>query len=336
MIRWIALAAVAAGCAGDITGGDAPPTPPAPDAAAGEPAVTIASPAPGATVVRDALDPVGALAAAVDVRVDVTGPVARVEVLAGGEPVGDGTAVTAWLRADGPTTIRAVGFDAAGAEVAADEIDIVVAAPEVADCAGWLDLYGLDYEPGPDRQGVDDPVTVTTPINGVAYRYVSNSDPRTTFFMHCELAHALAKAAPILRERGVVEVADIGVYNYRCIGGGTPPDCPNGISQHAYAKAIDIAGFTTEDGTYYSVNDDWVIDPDDEPTCAAAVENDKDAFLHEIVCAMKAAGVWNIALTPNYNDAHRNHFHVDLTEGSDFIRRQIGTRAGANRAPLAD
>jgi hypothetical protein len=38
--------------------------------------------------------------------------------------------------------------------------------------------------------------------------------------------------------------------------------------------------------------------------------------------------VWNIALTPNYNAAHRDHFHVDLTAGSDFIRRMQPTDHG--------
>jgi len=44
-----------------------------------------------------------------------------------------------------------------------------------------------------------------------------------------------------------------------------------------------------------------------------------DAFLHELICTLKDAGVWNIVLTPNYNADHRDHFHVDRTQGSDFI-----------------
>jgi hypothetical protein len=191
-----------------------------------------------------------------------------------------------------------------------------------ADCLEWLDFYGVDYELGPERQGIATPVTVTTPINGIEYRYYYNDDPRATFLMDCSLAHALAKAAPIMRARDVVEVLDIGVYNYRCIGEGEPPDCPNGMSQHAYAKAIDMAGFTTSAGDYYSVEFDWVIDASDETTCDAVHDSDADAFLHDLACEMKAKGVWNIVLTPNYNAGHRNHFHVDLTTGSNFIRRE--------------
>ena len=98
--------------------------------------------------------------------------------------------------------------------------------------------------------------------------------------------------------QSTAQVTDYGVYNYRCIGGGTPPNCPNGISQHAYAMAIDLAGFTTSDGAYASVNDDWVIDPDAEETCEAPTVEGKDRFLHELICELKANDVWKIVLEP--------------------------------------
>jgi hypothetical protein len=140
-------------------------------------------------------------------------------------------------------------------------------------------------------------------------------------FADCNLINSLVNAAPFFAARDIVEVSDLGIYNFRCIGGGTPPDCPNGISQHAFATAIDLAGFTQSDGTFSSVNDDWVIDPNAEETCDAATNPGKDAFLHELICDLKGAAVWNIVLTPNYNADHRNHFHVDLTPDSDFIEK---------------
>jgi hypothetical protein len=102
-------------------------------------------------------------------------------------------------------------------------------------------------------------------------------------------------------------------------GGGEPPDCPNGISEHARGTAIDMGAFSRAGGAYYTVVDDWVVDSEGEETCAATTETDADTFLHDRVGAMHAAGVWNIALTPNYNAGHRNHFHLDLTPGEGFI-----------------
>jgi hypothetical protein len=325
---------ILSGCSGDILGGGGTGAPPdsGPDATA--PGLAFTAPASGESFTRAFLDDTGQLVAEVGVSVAVAGPIARVELSDdAGDPLGelgaDGAA-EALFATDGARTITATGFDAAGAAVATAAVDITVVAPAASDCHQWLDVYGVVWAPGPNNQGVADPITVTPPINGLPYRYVTNSGPRTSFFMDCGLALSLVKAAPILRQRGVVEVADIGVYNYRCIGEGTPPNCPSGMSQHAHANAIDLAGFTLDDGSYYSVTDDWVIDPADEATCAAATEPGPDTWMHDTICALKGAGVWNIVLTPNYNADHRSHFHVDLTPGADYIRARSLVDHGPN------
>jgi hypothetical protein len=206
--------------------------------------------------------------------------------------------------------------------------DAAVTITDPDDCHEWLDAHGVDFSPASESPGVEDPVTVYPPIAGIDYRVSWQQERRESMFMDCELARSLVLAAEYLRDRDIVEVADMGVYNYRCIGGGNPDDgCTP--SQHAFARAIDIAGFTTADETYLSVNDDWIIDSDDIPTCEASPGGDKNRLLHELICELKADGVWNIVLTPNYNAAHRDHFHVDLSEDSDFIRaRDDGVDVG--------
>lgn len=309
---------ISGGCSGIFSDADSA------DGGANGVTLRITEPAANASYVADTLGETGRLVAAVAVGVESTGDVARILVeTASGTPLGELTEsgiVPAEVSELGMVEIVVRAIDAGGQLLGEARVAIVVGAPTVADCHGWLDLYGLDYSLAGDTPGVDDPLTVMMPLNGMAYRYLSNDTPRETLFMDCSLALSLAKASPILRERGVIEVLDIGVYNYRCIGGGTPPDCPNGVSQHAYATAIDIAGVVDANDVFYSVNDDWLIDPSSEETCAAATEGDKDTFLHQLICALKGERVWNIVLTPNYNAAHRNHFHVDLTPGADFIR----------------
>jgi hypothetical protein len=334
MRRWSLLPVLMAwgACTGSVDDDGAPvaPPPPAPPAP-----VTLAfvAPAAGTSVARDVVIDSGELAAVLDVEVAIGGAPARVELHRGALAIGtlDGSGHAAIELVDaGDVTLSATAYDAAGAVLATAAVPVRVVEPEVADCHAWLDLYGLDWQPAAAQLGVADPVSVTPPINGVSYRYVENTGPRATFFMDCALARSLARAAPVLRARGVVEVADIGVYNYRCIGGGAPP-CERGLSQHAQAMGIDIAGVTDVDGLYSSVNDDWVIDGAGEPTCTAATEAGKDEFLHELICALKAARVWNIVLTPNYNAAHRNHFHVDLTPGSDYLKSHRGVDDGPDR-----
>ena len=291
-------------------------------------ALTFVTPAEGAQFVADQVGVDGDLVAKIAVQLDVAGSPANVVLTRGGRIVGsiDAHGVgTIEVAQPGEEALIAVAYDAANAPVASDEVAVVVKKPIVANCRANLDLYKIPYTVGPAMQGVPDPVTMPTPINGIAYRYVESTARRTKIVADCSLVLSLLRAAPALRARNVVEVADIGIYNYRCIGGGVPPGCT--LSQHAQAKAIDIAGVTDRNGVYYNVTTDWVIDPAGQKTCDAPTEPGKDAFLHDMICAIKADQVWNIVLTPNYNADHRNHFHVDLTPGSDTIKKQRWTSA---------
>ena len=291
-----------------------------PDGDDGQPRVRIISPTQGQLILRDTLDADGLRIA--PVSIEASGPEgADIELWLDGEKIADTT--TFELAATQARFYELEARAVSGGElVASSLVQFGVQDPNFS-CEQWLDLFSIESETGPVREGVAESITVVPPIGGIDYRFLGDATLRADLSADCSLIVALADSAPILRARGVVEVVDIGVYNYRCIGGGTPPNCPEGISQHAFATAIDIAGYLTSDGEYYSVNDDWVIDSGGS-TCGAVTENTRDEFLHEIICAQKAAGIWNIVLTPNFNAAHRNHFHVDLTPNGDFTRRAAG------------
>ena len=301
------------------------------------PTVAFTSPAPGTSFTRDQLADTGSLVATVGMTLDIGGAPDHVAITAGDLALGnadDAGALTAQLAGLGPITLTATAFDKAGMPVATSTVDITVADPTVADCHAWLDLYKLDYAIAPAAQGIDDPITVNLPLNGVAYRYSGNTTDRKTLMGDCTLMKSLAQAAPILRAHDITKIIDIGIYNYRCIDQSlSPPNCS--MSQHAYAKAIDLAELVTSADVHYSVLKDWVIDTGGM-TCTAATENEKDDFLHKIICELKAADVWNIVLTPNYNADHRNHFHVDLTKDADFIKRTIGPAVDPDVPGLGD
>jgi len=286
----------------------------------------ILSPAPGKTFKRNDVGQLGYLVAAVPLELEVPDGTRKVAYhINGGQERdrvgGPDFALTVEIRQSGTANVKVIAYDKDGNELDHAAVELEAIDPTPGGCHDWLDLYQVEYTVGPNLQGVKDPVTVKMPINGVRYRYVTLSSPRTTWFMDCEMAKTLARDAPILREREVVEVADIGLYNYRCINhAGTPPNCTYGMSEHSWGTAVDRAGFKTRDGTFYSVLNDWVIDANGVGTCSANTENKKDAFLHELICAEWHDNLWNIALTPNYNSIHRNHFHTDLTPGGDTIR----------------
>ena len=187
-------------------------------------------------------------------------------------------------------------------------------------CQSQLIALGHPFQLGPATKGVVDPIRLTTPLNDIVFVNGSGLE-NTSLMMDCTLTLALDRVTIDLDARGIESLQHYGIYNYRCIGAGIPDDqgyCPSGVSMHAYATAIDFASFTGN-GNIYSVLDDWVGGPADDNTCSATPANAEDQFLHELVCYWDAENIFNIILTPNYNDAHDNHFHADLTPGADFI-----------------
>ena len=72
------------------------------------------------------------------------------------------------------------------------------------------------------------------------------------------------------------------------------------MSEHSTADAVDVIGFTLDRGKRVSVLDDW-------PGQGA-----KAAFLREVRDG--ACGVFSTVLSPDYNEAHRDHLHFDVAQ----------------------
>jgi hypothetical protein len=297
---------------------------PAPDAGTPDPALRFVQPVEGAAFTRDSI--VGTTwVATVMVALEATG-VDRVEIrlddtplLALGEAPFEGVV---HVRDEGELTLLAVGLAPDGTELVRDEVGIVVGPPTDASCHSMLDALGLDWTAAAATRGIADPITLEPVIRGVSFRYVSRAEP-TPMLMDCSLASRLSALVDLVEPYGIDEVIHIGIYNYRCIGGGDPDSGSCTPSQHAYATAIDIHafGFAGSD-TVYSTETDWVI-RDDIDVCPGMPAGEADTVLHEIACAMWSERIFHIVLTPDYNAAHRNHFHVDLTDGSMFIGETV-------------
>lgn len=91
----------------------------------------------------------------------------------------------------------------------------------------------------------------------------------------------------------VVRIEHLGAFSCRRMYGGA--DGP--WSEHATANAIDIAGFVLKDGRRISVLKDW-------KDSAAKAE-----FLRAVRGG--ACGSFATVLSPDYNAAHADHFHLD-------------------------
>ncbi len=70
-------------------------------------------------------------------------------------------------------------------------------------------------------------------------------------------------------------------------------------SEHATANAIDLSGFVLADGQQISLQDDWT---GKDPRRAAFLRAVRDG----------ACGFFDVVLSPDYNEAHRDHLHLDM------------------------
>jgi hypothetical protein len=119
----------------------------------------------------------------------------------------------------------------------------------------------------------------------------------------CETAAALAlwmehdvqPLALAAFDSRVVGLDDMGTYACRNIIGNRK--WAKMRSQHARANAVDIGGFRLENGKHISVAGDWK-------------GHDREArFLHNV--HTRACRYFRVAIGPDYNRAHWNHFHLD-------------------------
>jgi hypothetical protein len=103
--------------------------------------------------------------------------------------------------------------------------------------------------------------------------------------------HVLQPAAVRHYESAVAKIEHFGSYSCRNVYGR-----PNATrSRHATAEAFDVAGFVLANGERIRVINDW--------------SSEHAAFLHEVRDG--ACRFFDGVLSPDYNAAHRDHFHLD-------------------------
>lgn len=107
------------------------------------------------------------------------------------------------------------------------------------------------------------------------------------------LDKAVQPAAEELLGSRVARIEHLGAYSCRRVNGGES----GRWSEHATGNAIDIAAFVLEDGRRVSVLGDWEGDGAE----AAFLDRVRD----------EACGIFGTALSPDYNEAHRDHLHLD-------------------------
>ncbi|RAU49486.1 MULTISPECIES: extensin family protein [unclassified Pseudomonas] len=149
---------------------------------------------------------------------------------------------------------------------------------------------------------VDSPAQARCPLTNTLRIQGGDVAMSSSFLSSCPLAvsfalfdlHELQPAAQSVFGQRVTRIDHLGSFACRNVYNRSE----GRLSQHASANALDIAVFRLADGKRISVLQDW----DDS--------GDKGKFLKRVRDG--ACRSFNAVLGPDYNAAHRNHFHVDM------------------------
>ncbi|GFM56206.1 extensin family protein [Pseudomonas capsici] len=167
--------------------------------------------------------------------------------------------------------------------------------PVLCDLA--LDSSSLRYS----RQADSDP-SARCPLQNTLRIQGGDIALSSSFLASCPLAvayalfdiHTLQPAAQTVFGQRVARIDHLGSFACRNVYNRAN----SRLSQHATANALDIAGFRLADGQRINLLKDWND------------EGDKGRFLRLVRDG--ACKNFSTVLGPEYNAAHRDHFHLDM------------------------
>lgn len=180
-------------------------------------------------------------------------------------------------------------------------------------CYAALRNAGVSFKriPAARAPGVELPLRLRGPLRGVE---IHGGPARArTNILDCRLALALLAWSTTLRQARVVRVDHFSIYRQDDHIAGTRK-----ISAHAHGLAIDAARFRLQGGADVSVLKDWGNRRRHADPCGIRPwERNEAKLLRRMTCGPALRGIFQVVLTPHYNDAHQNHVHLEFKPGDD-------------------
>lgn len=161
-----------------------------------------------------------------------------------------------------------------------------------------------------DRTPIPAPVRVDGPIGGVSFPKAREGAP---LYVACELAVRMPALAAVLRDHHVQQAVVLSAWRMQ----------PR-TSFHTFGLALDLSRFVRDDGSVLDVARDFVRAPE-HPTCDdvdRAPQTEPAAALRALACDLADRAGLSTVITPEYNEGHHDHFHVDVRphDARRFVR----------------
>lgn len=196
------------------------------------------------------------------------------------------------------------------------------------ECTAELTRRQIAFTPEKSAPGVLAPVRLPKDVGGVVFRTeiapnLRASNPFDVF--DCRLVLALHDFSKVLRAHDIEEVLIFSAWRppgKRWPAGKLGTRHPGALAIDAYRFGKKLAsGQTTR--VWFDVEKDFhgtmgapPCGPDAAPPAPSTAESRE---LRSIACEAADQHFFTAILTPNYNRAHRNHFHLEVTPDVQWV-----------------
>lgn len=181
------------------------------------------------------------------------------------------------------------------------------AEPDPQACLDHLAAIGVPFKKA-KKSGISIAVEITGPVGGVTF--VHDED---ALVIDCSLAVSLAEAGRYLTALGVDRAGYSSAYSKRNVRGTNRP------SKHSYGLAIDVHSFTGPSIGTLRVDRDFEQGLGDAVDCIGSPLTEGGALLEIAKCQLVHSGLFHLVLTPDYDDAHHNHYHLEARPWADRL-----------------
>ena len=151
------------------------------------------------------------------------------------------------------------------------------------------------------RSGIADAVQLDGPLGGV--RWVPPG--RDPLVIDCSLAVSLAEAGRYFVALGITEARWSSGYSVRNVRG------TDRRSKHSFGLAVDLPRLFGPDLGLLSVTSDFELGLGDAVDCLGQPMTEGGAVLKVLQCQLVRSGLFYLVLSPDYDDAHHDHFHLE-------------------------
>ncbi len=172
-------------------------------------------------------------------------------------------------------------------------------------CTAALTARKIAWMPAA-RPGIVHGVEITGPLGGVAL-----SSPNGPLVIDCSLAVSLDEAGRYLRSAGIAAASFSSAYSRRKVRGTSRP------SKHSFGLAIDVLTFSGPDLGTLHVDRDYEQGLGDAVDCLGRPLTQGGAVLKLLQCQLARSGLFDLVLTPDFDDAHHDHFHLQVKPWSE-------------------